>query len=93
MEYRNHDVMKVLKSRHYSKHVSSMTKEDLNGKAEIAEELAWRDIQIDEAADDNERLRAELAEAKQVADNWYKRWVRASRNVATVFSDGEMGEE
>jgi len=47
-EYRKHKPMEVLTSNHYSKHVSAMTEEDLYGKAEIAEELAVRDMKIDE---------------------------------------------
>ncbi len=60
MEYRNHKPRDVLVSKHYGKHVSAMTAEDLHGKGEIAEELAARDIEI-------ERLRAELAALKQQA--------------------------
>lgn len=71
MIYRNHNPMDVLKSPHYMKHASAMTKEELHDKADIAEELAWRDMQI-------EQLRAELTaerekvaqlEAKRAADN------------------------
>jgi hypothetical protein len=32
---------------HYIRHVSSMTKENLNSKAEIAAELAYRDFVIE----------------------------------------------
>lgn len=47
-EYRNHTPRDVLLSPRYAKHISAMTGEDLHSKAEIAEELAWRDIQIDQ---------------------------------------------
>ncbi len=45
---------------HYSRHVSAMTTERLDGKAEIAEQLAWRDKRIAE-------LEAELEELKRPA--------------------------
>lgn len=38
---------------YYARHVRGMTAEKLHGKAEIAEQLAWRDAEID-------RLRAAL---------------------------------
>jgi hypothetical protein len=40
---------------HYSRHVSAMTAEQLHSKADIAEQLAWRDQLI-------ESLRSRLAE-------------------------------
>lgn len=49
--------MDVLPHSDYFKHVSAMTAENLNGKAEIAEELAVRDMHIKE-------LEAELAAIK-----------------------------
>lgn len=36
---------------HYSRHVSAMTSEGLHSKADIAEQLAWRDKRIEELAD------------------------------------------
>jgi hypothetical protein len=59
--YRNHDPDAVLCSPHYMIHVRDMTSEDLNGKAEIAEELAASDIRIAE-------LEAKLAAEKERAD-------------------------
>jgi hypothetical protein len=32
---------------HYSKHVNSMTSEDLHSKSDIATQLAWRDQEIE----------------------------------------------
>ena len=46
MEYRQHASMDVLPHSDYFKHVSAMTKEELHSKAEIAEELAVRDMRI-----------------------------------------------
>lgn len=45
-QYRNHVARDVLLSPKYAIHVQAMTREDLYGKGEIAEELTWRDIQI-----------------------------------------------
>ena len=42
-EYRNHDPLAVMKTEYYGRHVAAMTAEDLYGKGEIAEELAFRD--------------------------------------------------
>lgn len=45
-EYRNHDPLAVMKTEYYGRHVAAMTAEDLHGKGEIAEELAFRDMEI-----------------------------------------------
>lgn len=62
--YRQHESIAVLKSPHYSKHVQAMTEEDLHGKAEIAEELAARDIRIAEL---KQRLDGLLEDLKNIA--------------------------
>ena len=46
--YRTYDEDTVLYSSEYAEHVSAMTCEKLHSKAEIAMELAWRDIRIKE---------------------------------------------
>lgn len=46
--YRKHESRKVLLDQHYCLHVQAMTAEALHDKGEIAEELAWRDIQIEQ---------------------------------------------
>ena len=56
-EYRNHSE-RIVTTPEYCRHVSAMTGEDLHSKADIAEELAWRDIQI-------ERLRHQLARTEE----------------------------
>lgn len=58
-KYRNHDERTVLLSQQYGEHVSAMTTEELHGKAEIAEELAARDIEI-------ARLRKGLGAARAI---------------------------
>ena len=55
-EYRNHNSTKVLCSQHYYKHVSAMTGEDLYSKGEIAEELAFRDMERDRLVAENAEL-------------------------------------
>lgn len=61
-EYRNH----TLKpwdmddaGGHYCRHVSAMTTENLHSKADIAEELAWRDMQL-------AKLRKRMTESESV---------------------------
>jgi predicted nucleic acid-binding protein len=63
MEYGKHNFLEVLESADYGKHVSAMTTEDLHSKAAIAEELAWRDIQITRLTAQNEMLVAALEKA------------------------------
>lgn len=63
MEYRQHASMDVLPHSDYFKHVSAMTKEELHSKAEIAEELAVRDMRIKE-------LEAKLVAMTQERDNY-----------------------
>ena len=55
-EYRNHNSTKVLCSQHYYKHVSAMTGEDLYSKGEIAEELAFRDMERDRLVAENAEM-------------------------------------
>ena len=45
-KYRNHDPRSVLLAPQYGEHVSAMTRERLHDKAEIAEELAARDLEM-----------------------------------------------
>lgn len=63
MEYRQHASMDVLPCSDYFKHVSAMTAENLNGKAEIAEELAVRDMHIKD-------LEAQLASMTKERNHW-----------------------
>lgn len=54
---------------YYMRHVRGMTAEKLHGKAEIAEQLAWRDAEID-------RLRAELREVRgHESATWRALWL------------------
>lgn len=48
--------------RHYTAHVNHMTTEDLRSKSDIAVELAWRDLRIEQLAGEN-------AVMKQIIDS------------------------
>ncbi len=50
--------------RHYLRHLEAMTAEALDGKAEIAEQLAWRDQRIEE-------LESQLATADEELEQWH----------------------
>ena len=59
---------------HYSAHMLAMTVEDLRGKSEIAEELAFRDKSITKLERENAALRAELERVRKDAERY--RWLR-----------------
>lgn len=59
---------------YYSAHVNAMTAEDLHRKSSIAEQLAWRDKELDE-------LRTRLAEVEKDAARY--RWLRMTTNKFT----------
>lgn len=67
MRYRAHDSLAVLKNPLYGRHVQAMTAEELHSKAEIAEELAARDMRIAELTADLEREEIRLAACGVVA--------------------------
>lgn len=60
-EYAKRDI--IAQGQHFMRHMMVMTAEDLNSKADIAAELAHRDIEI-------ESLRQQLAEAQRDADRY-----------------------
>ena len=57
---------------YYARHTAAMTEEGLHSKADIAAELAWRDMQID-------RLQAALEKAITEATSAYRRGMEAGR--------------
>ena len=67
-EYRNID-NKIYDTEHYDIHINAMTTEKLYSKVEIAGELAYRDIQIEQQAAEIERLEKIEVLAIEVADN------------------------
>lgn len=70
MEYRQHASMDVLPHSDYFKHVSAMTKEELHSKAEIAEELAVRDMRIKELEAKLAAMTQERNALKEKQDNF-----------------------
>jgi len=94
--YRNHEFLPILKSPHYAKHVLSMTKEDLHSKADIAEELAARDIQIEELKQqlaeyrDTVAQQAELLAAhKAEIQDWQRGLLKAQQERDEYKKDAE----
>lgn len=46
-------------TNHYGVHIHAMTAEDLHSKSDIAVELAWRDLRIEQLSGENAALKAE----------------------------------
>ena len=64
-EYANRDSMQLdIDGGYFCRHKAAMTGEGLHGKSEIADELAWRDREIDRL---RTQLEAELKATKKVA--------------------------
>jgi hypothetical protein len=64
-QYAVRDIMEIdEKSGHYCKHVQAMTREGLHDKSDIAAELAYRDLLIDELKLKNMRLKNLLQSCK-----------------------------
>ena len=82
MEYRQHASMGVLPPSDYFKHLSAMTKEELHSKAEIAEELAVRDMRIKE-------LESQLAAMTKKADGFFD----ALQLAAKINAEGQAREQ
>ncbi|HET6725912.1 MAG TPA: hypothetical protein VFH85_07905 [Gammaproteobacteria bacterium] len=65
-QYRERDQIELEKAGGYfSRHMSAMTEENLFDKSAIAEELAWRDMEID-------RLRVDAAVLRNLAGSAYR---------------------
>jgi len=55
------DIMEMDRAgNYYCRHVSAMTREALHSKSEIAAELGWRDMHIDQLKAENERIKEEI---------------------------------
>ena len=90
MEYRQHASMDVLPHSDYFKHVSAMTKEELHSKAEIAEELAVRDMRIKEL---EAKLAAMMQERDRLKDtNWYLNGIKDDRLAASQAREHQLRE-
>lgn len=61
--------------RHYTAHVNHMTTEDLRSKSDIAVELAWRDLRIEQLVSENTALTDKAA--SELSNAWllHKYWV------------------
>ena len=55
------DIMEMDRAgNYYCRHVSAMTREALHSKSDIAAELGWRDMQIDQLKEHNEAIARQL---------------------------------
>lgn len=64
-QYADRDLMALDKAgNHYCRHVDHMTREGLHSKSDIAAELGWRDMQIDELKQQVQQLASENAALK-----------------------------
>jgi len=76
----------------YLRHLSAMTSEGLDGKAEIAEQLAWRDQRIAKL----EALRDSTADwLRGIADGRYwdhREAAQCALNLIQAPQDGDNGE-
>ncbi|GHW54558.1 hypothetical protein [Vibrio cholerae] len=66
-EYQERDIMELDKvGNHYGKHVLAMTREDLRSKSDIAAELGYRDMVIDQLTEENKKLREALEKSQRL---------------------------
>lgn len=64
--YPEHDPAQLDRDgNYYTRHVSAMTTEGLHDKSDIAEQLGWRDREIDQLKREVSQLRALLTEAAE----------------------------
>lgn len=80
--YRQHQMPNYEMGSHYMDHVLAMTNEDLHNKSAIAEELAWRDIQI-------ERLTKERDDARRTAEYWKANHLAGNKELDACQRDAE----
>ncbi|HDI3132834.1 TPA: hypothetical protein PMB21_001509 [Vibrio cholerae] len=68
-EYQERDIMELDKvGNHYGKHVLAMTREDLRSKSDIAAELGYRDMVIDQLTEEHKKLREALEKTLPVVN-------------------------
>lgn len=65
----------VMGTNHYGVHIHAMTAEDLHSKSDIAVELAWRDLRIEQLVFENAALTDKAA--SELSNAWllHKYWV------------------
>jgi hypothetical protein len=94
MEYCPRDVEELdRKGGHYARHLSAIVDEQLYSRADIAAELAWRDVAVDEAS------AAGAAEATARIVRLMRKKARAHKRLARMrcnphlmrWSDSELG--
>ena len=81
----------------YTRHVVAMTKEGLNSKADIAAELGYRDMVIDQQQSEInalkaqvERLRSIVASLKSLADSYFNRQSLEDYDAKRLEHDAEV---
>ena len=72
---------------YYSIHISAMTTEQLDAKADIAEQLAWRDRQLAAALAKVDELTARVAEEDARAADWIESADQRLRETARKLLD------
>lgn len=91
-QYATRSAMELDKAGGYfMRHMEAMTVEDLRGKFEIAAELAWRDMRIDQLRANSDRaqiseLRGQLIESELLEDSLRKRIAGLEREVEKMRS-------
>ena len=86
-QYAKRDARELDKAgEYYSRHVHALTAENLRGKHDIAEELAYRDMVIDQQKAEIKRLRKriEKLEACVVPPDEYRQWVEKQAEMIHV---------
>ena len=86
-QYRKHSAYEVLTSDQYAKHISAMTVEDLHGKAEIAEELAYRDIQIERLKENLDRHMEVIVKGREANEALQKELAECSKAHASLLEE------
>ncbi|HHH9668579.1 TPA: hypothetical protein ACQYEN_004767, partial [Yersinia enterocolitica] len=76
----------VMGTNHYGVHIHAMTAENLHSKSDIAVELAWRDLRIEQlitqleaAQKENHDLKMKLSDAGCLLVEWKKRVEKAEK--------------
>lgn len=102
------DIMEMDRAgNYYCRHVSAMTREALHSKSDIAAELGWRDMQIDQLKADNEAykklhdwLKAEnerlancLRNANESAEKFERDWYLVSDERDTLLKQLDEARE
>ncbi|HFT8326666.1 TPA: hypothetical protein ACGSEB_001311 [Yersinia enterocolitica] len=81
----------VMGTNHYGVHIHAMTAENLHSKSDIAVELAWRDLRIEQlitqlesAQKENHDLKMKLSDAGCLLVEWKQRVEQSERRANTL---------